>query len=578
MVEFLKNHKNLKVYIKKATKFLKKRNCGSEAVLNIRKALEYIIKQYCEKNGIAITDEAGHSVELADLINSLGRINCFSAAQVDVLHKIRKLGNQGAHDIISDDKAKEAYSQFEPFLLKFLNEFPYPYINVKKDENADKINKNKKYFYYSLLGVRLNASQDEISKAYRSMAKKYHPDSPSGDAAMFVLFNEAYQTLRDPEKRQRYDWEQSHSEKEKQSTTYDSTQESKKERKRTNVWSSYSSLYEHYPERMVVCGILAFLAYYWFVGPEDGLIALSLAAVIGFNIGVSGLGAVGTFLIGILVLILLTEFFDFQYKGIVLAILLSFTPFASSIRILIDAIRERVHRITAMIQIIFIIPIFAVCAIFFYTCYIEDLNEIEKDAVQASIDEAHDLYTTDATIRNVPDGVDFSKSVVTEGLAGSMDELISFTLTERVIVDHQQISIDVPIYMELFRIYKNEEWDEIQEVYTPSNMRTDYEYYDYYYIQFIVEKDPSFVEEYSLDPLVGELPEFDCGTTNADYVNGYYSDDGTRLDMAMDVERYEGANDGLIIIRIPKDFHEYGFTVGYVWQTQIGWNLNELLQ
>lgn len=59
--------------------------------------------------------------------------------------------------------------------------------------------------YYNLLGVEKGASQDEIKKAYRKLAHKYHPDKEAGDEAKFKEVNEAYQVLSDPEKRKMYD-------------------------------------------------------------------------------------------------------------------------------------------------------------------------------------------------------------------------------------------------------------------------------------------------------------------------------------------------------------------------------------
>jgi len=59
--------------------------------------------------------------------------------------------------------------------------------------------------YYEILGVPKTASEDEIKKAFRKLAIKYHPDKQGGDEAKFKEINEAYQVLSDNEKKQQYD-------------------------------------------------------------------------------------------------------------------------------------------------------------------------------------------------------------------------------------------------------------------------------------------------------------------------------------------------------------------------------------
>ena len=58
--------------------------------------------------------------------------------------------------------------------------------------------------YYDILGVKRDATDDQIKKAFRKLAAKYHPDA-GGDEQKFKEVSEAYTTLSDPEKRKEYD-------------------------------------------------------------------------------------------------------------------------------------------------------------------------------------------------------------------------------------------------------------------------------------------------------------------------------------------------------------------------------------
>ena len=66
---------------------------------------------------------------------------------------------------------------------------------------------NNKRDYYEVLGISRNASDDEVKRAFRRLAKQYHPDAnkEEGTESRFIEINEAYEVLSDPQKRAAYD-------------------------------------------------------------------------------------------------------------------------------------------------------------------------------------------------------------------------------------------------------------------------------------------------------------------------------------------------------------------------------------
>src|SRR5438477_6240315 len=85
--------------------------------------------------------------------------------------------------------------------------------------------------YYKILGVNKNATQEDIKKAYRKLARKLHPDLNPNDKEAhrkFQELNEANEVLSDPEKRKKYDqygkdWQHAeHFEKARQQQEYGS--------------------------------------------------------------------------------------------------------------------------------------------------------------------------------------------------------------------------------------------------------------------------------------------------------------------------------------------------------------------
>lgn len=97
--------------------------------------------------------------------------------------------------------------------------------------------------YYKILGVSKNADNDELKKAFRSLAKKYHPDRNKDDEsakAKFQDVNEAYGVLSDEKSRKEYDEKRAASNNKKDNQGFKSAAKSSSEKEHKSEYSARS--------------------------------------------------------------------------------------------------------------------------------------------------------------------------------------------------------------------------------------------------------------------------------------------------------------------------------------------------
>ncbi len=97
----------------------------------------------------------------------------------------------------------------EKAVLKKFNNFFHFKIVIHKTNKACFYFSNKLEAptkdYYKILGITKGSDSKDIKKKYYELAKKYHPDQPTGDKTKFQEVSEAYEVLGDEKKRQQYD-------------------------------------------------------------------------------------------------------------------------------------------------------------------------------------------------------------------------------------------------------------------------------------------------------------------------------------------------------------------------------------
>ena len=112
----------------------------------------------------------------------------------------------------------------------------------------------KNYYYYEVLGVSTDASQEEIKKAYKEMMKKYHPDAHPKDDTKFYeqkakILNEAYEVLGNKEKRRDYDIECAVREANEARKQYERSQRARQQRARNQQQTANTPHYSQNSRR-----------------------------------------------------------------------------------------------------------------------------------------------------------------------------------------------------------------------------------------------------------------------------------------------------------------------------------------
>jgi len=161
----------------------------------------------------ALKDPLGRSA----LLLELNKLHCKAHLELDELKKGKAyceyvLARDGddldaltakGEILMSEENYEEAVRVFESAFEKSGRQDGGIHKRMVKAQKRLKLSKTKDY--YKVLGVARNADERTIKKAYRTLAKKYHPDKEGGSQARMTELNEAFGVLSDAELRQRYD-------------------------------------------------------------------------------------------------------------------------------------------------------------------------------------------------------------------------------------------------------------------------------------------------------------------------------------------------------------------------------------